>query len=151
MTETGAWLDEGACWELLRGVELGRLAVVIDGRPEIFPVNHVVDHGTIVFRSAGGIKVDATIGHGAVAFEVDGYDVNKGEAWSVVVKGHGEEIRDVDEVVDASTLPLSPMQASPKHRFIRITPEKVTGRRFPVVDPAVWRNPFSLRRPSAME
>ena len=47
-------LDESACWGLLRSVEVGRLAVVVNHRPEIFPINFVVDHATVVFRTAGG-------------------------------------------------------------------------------------------------
>jgi uncharacterized protein len=52
------------CWALLRSQEAGRLAVLIADRPEIFPINYVVDHGTVVFRTAEGTKlagaVDAT-------------------------------------------------------------------------------------------
>ena len=45
-------LDESACWALLRSAEVGRLAVVVNHRPEIFPINLVVDHATVVFRTA---------------------------------------------------------------------------------------------------
>ena len=38
-------LDEHDCLELLRESDVGRLAVVVEGGPEIFPVNFVVDHG----------------------------------------------------------------------------------------------------------
>ena len=33
------------CWALLRSAEVGRLAVSIMNRPDIFPVNHIVYHG----------------------------------------------------------------------------------------------------------
>ena len=59
---------------LLRESPVGRLAVVVEGRPDIFPVNHVVDHGTVVFRTARGSKFWGAAGL-PVAFEVDGYDV----------------------------------------------------------------------------
>ena len=36
-------LDPEACWQLLRSIRVGRLAVCADGRPLIFPVNYVVD------------------------------------------------------------------------------------------------------------
>ncbi|WP_431843092.1 pyridoxamine 5'-phosphate oxidase family protein [Calidifontibacter indicus] len=58
-------------WLLLRSAAVGRLAVVVDGLPDIFPVNHPVDHGTILFRTAQGTKLDAASGH-AVAFETTG-------------------------------------------------------------------------------
>jgi uncharacterized protein len=36
---------------LLAAATLGRLGVIVDGRPEVFPVNHVYDHesGYVVF------------------------------------------------------------------------------------------------------
>jgi hypothetical protein len=41
-------LPEHTCWTLLRSAEVARLAVVIDAQPDIFPINFLVDHGTIV-------------------------------------------------------------------------------------------------------
>ncbi len=80
-------LGEAECWELLRGAQVGRVAVAIMNHPDIFPINYVVDHGTIVFRTNEGTKLAASVLGPAVAFEVDGYDPAAGEAWSVVVKG----------------------------------------------------------------
>ncbi|MEY2957656.1 MAG: hypothetical protein RLZZ01_224, partial [Actinomycetota bacterium] len=39
------------CWRLLERHEVGRLAVSVSDRPDIFPVNYVVDQGGIVFRT----------------------------------------------------------------------------------------------------
>jgi hypothetical protein len=144
-------LDEATCWALLRTVAVGRLAVVIGAEPQIFPINHIVDHCRIVFRTAGGTKLTAALGQGIVAFEADGLDADTGEAWSVVVKGRAVEIHDLDGLLDASLLPLAPWHGAPKHRFVRIEPVQVSGRRFMVVDPAVWHNPYTLRRRSAFE
>ena len=119
--------------DLLRASEVGRLAVSITNHPDIFPVNHVVDHGTIVFRTAEGTKLAAAVLGRGVAFEVDGYDEATGQAWSVVVKGHAAEIERLVELGDALDLPLSPWHASPKHRFVRIEPVDISGRRFEVV------------------
>jgi nitroimidazol reductase NimA-like FMN-containing flavoprotein (pyridoxamine 5'-phosphate oxidase superfamily) len=146
-----AQLDDNSCWALLRTVQVGRLAVVIDGQPEIFPVNHIVDHGTVVFRTGDGTKLAAALDGGNVAYESDGFDADTAEAWSVVVKGSATEIRDLDDLIAASLLPLSPWHGAPKHRFIRIVPGQISGRRFAVVDGSIWHNPFSLRRGSAYE
>ena len=54
-------LPANACWALLRSQEVGRLAVSIADRPEIFPVNYVVDHGTVVFRTAEGTKLAGAV------------------------------------------------------------------------------------------
>ena len=126
-------LEANACWELLRRADVGRLAVSIGGRPDIFPVNFVVDHGSIVFRTAEGTKLAAAVLGRAVAFEIDGYDADAGNAWSVVVKGRAGEIERMQDVYEALDLPLFPWNAAPKHRFVRIEPEDVSGRRFHVV------------------
>ena len=52
-------LDNHECWRLLRGVSVGRLAVWVDDHPDIFPINYKVDHGTLVFRTADGTKLQA--------------------------------------------------------------------------------------------
>jgi hypothetical protein len=130
-------LEANTCWELLRSADVGRLAVSIGNCPDIFPVNFVVDHGTIVFRTAEGTKLAAAVLGKAVAFEVDGYDAEAGEAWSVVMRGRAVEIERAQDVFDALDLPLFPWHAAPKHRFVRIEPEDVSGRRFKVVDPGV--------------
>jgi uncharacterized protein len=57
-------LEVNVCWALLRSQEAGRLAVLIADRPEIFPINYVVDHGTVVFRTATGIKLASEAGSG---------------------------------------------------------------------------------------
>jgi nitroimidazol reductase NimA-like FMN-containing flavoprotein (pyridoxamine 5'-phosphate oxidase superfamily) len=127
-------LEATTCWELLRSTEVGRLAVSFGDQPDIFPVNFVVDHGTVVFRTAEGTKLAAAVLGRGVAFEADGYDADAGVAWSVVVKGHANEIERMQDVFDAADLPLFPWHAAPKHRFVRIEPEDISGRRFEVVD-----------------
>lgn len=125
-------LDEHQCWELMRSQEVGRLAVAIANHPDIFPINYVVDHATVVFRTAEGTKLAAAVLGESVAFEIDGE--TGGEAWSVVIKGRAVEIERMYELFDAVELPLYPWHAAPKHRYVRILPEMVTGRRFRVVD-----------------
>jgi uncharacterized protein len=125
-------LLENECWELLRRQDVGRLAVVVGERPEIFPVNYVVDHGTVVFRTAEGSKLAALVAESRAAFEIDGETTD--EAFSVVVKGIAVEIGDRYELFDALELPLFPWHIAPKHHFVRILPEMVTGRRFAIGD-----------------
>lgn len=124
-------LPDAVCWQLLRESVVGRLAVIVDHQPDIFPVNHVVDHGTIVFRSGTGTKVFASL-HQVVAFECDGYDPVEGSAWSVVIHGVASDIHETNEALRAMTLPLFPWQAGPKPRFIRIEASEITGRRIHV-------------------
>ena len=83
-------LDANACWDLLRGVSVGHLAVLVDGHPEIFPVNYKVDHGSVVFCTGEGTKLQAAARPTAVALEADGTDLDKRTAWSVQIRGHAE-------------------------------------------------------------
>ena len=138
-TETMEILPRHECLRLLESCEVGRLGIAIMNKPDIFPVNFVVDHGTIVFRSAEGTKLaGAVLGRG-VAFEVDGYDAAAGQAWSVVVHGEAIEIERMYELFAAEDLPLFPWHASIKQRWVRITPDDITGRRF-VVQPDAIRH-----------
>ena len=64
-------LSEAECWKLLAAHNLGRLAIVVDGWPEVFPVNYASEEGSIVFRTASGTK----LAHGPASracFEIDG-------------------------------------------------------------------------------
>lgn len=131
-------LDPSQCWALMREADVGRLAVSVANRPDIFPINFIVDHSTVVFRTAEGTKLAAAVLGESVAFECDGYDADAGEAWSVVLKGTAVEVENMYEFFDALDLPLFPWHGAPKSRFVRIAPTDVTGRRFHVVDKAVW-------------
>ena len=124
-------LTTAQCWELLREGVVGRLAVTHDGRPDVFPVNFAVDHGSLVFRTGSGTLFDSSDG-AFVAFEIDGYDATRAVAWSVVAKGVAHEVYQLDDALAALRLPLYPWHEGPKPRIMRIHPEVVTGRRFVV-------------------
>lgn len=130
-TIAGVALSTTEAWTLLREAEVGRLAVIVDGRPDIFPINHLVDHGTVVFRTAVGTKLAGSTGH-PVAFEADGYEPETGSAWSVVIKGEAQHVNRLYDMLEVVALPLFPWHSAPKPHFIRITPESITGRRFVV-------------------
>jgi len=127
-------LDEPACWELLEGNTVGRLAVDAGGQPDIFPINYVVDHGSIVFRTGAGTKLAAAVLMRHVAFEIDGYDPDDRSVWSVVIKGFATELERLTEILTAEDLPLYPWIATIKPSFVRIDAREVTGRRFHVAD-----------------
>lgn len=136
-------LSASACWTLLRATGIGRLAVWVADHPEIFPINYVVDHSSLVFRTAAGTKLSAALSGVPVTLEIDGYEASANRAWSVVVKGTSEQIRGVEALTNTLTLPLLPWQNEPKGRFVRINPTAVSGRRFPVADPKAWRTSLS--------
>lgn len=144
-------LAASECWALLRSAGVGRLAVWVEDHPDIFPVNFVVDHGTLVFRTAEGTKLSGALSEAPTALEIDGYDEPSARAWSVVVKGRCEQVRRSEDLLDTVDLPLLPWQAGRKGRFVRLLPDLVTGRRFPLADPGVWGTPLSGTRRSPVD
>ena len=66
-------LSEPDCLNLLSGNQVGRIAVVVDNRPILFPVNYAIAGGAVVFRTNAGTKL-AGAALGQVAFEIDGAD-----------------------------------------------------------------------------
>ena len=117
-----------ACWDLLRRNQFGRLALTVGNEPEIFPINYVVQDGTLVFRTAQGTKLAALTVNDIVALEIDGFDQTNG--WSVVVKGRAHSVRWGADFEDAAKSGLHPWVATRKQVFVRIEPRSVTGRSF---------------------
>lgn len=53
-------LSASTCWSLLRDVPVGRIALHgVDDEIEIFPINFIVDRGSIVFKTATGTKLSS--------------------------------------------------------------------------------------------
>ncbi len=126
-----AWVEHlgvDECWHRLEAAPIGRLGVIFDSAPEIYPVNHVVDDRTIVFRVDPGRMLAGLGRTPAVSFEVDGIDAANESGWSILVKGRAAELDD-DESRRVDDLPLHPWSVGPKSHWVRITPVEVTGRR----------------------
>ena len=118
------------CMSLLASRRVGRVAVVADGHPMVFPVNYAFDAATIVFRTDKGTKFsNAPMRY--VAFEVDDIDDQTGEGWDVVVQGRADDITDtVDQRSEfLRGLPLEPFAPGLKWHWVRIVPRSITGRR----------------------
>ena len=128
------WLEEldgQQCAELLAISWMGRLAVNVGDHPEIFPVNHAFDPltGDIAFPSRTGTKLHAAIAAPWVAFEVDGVDGDDGSGWSVLVVGRAEEITNRHEIEHMIRLRKAGWALSEQSRWLRIRPQRITGRR----------------------
>jgi uncharacterized protein len=122
-------LTKGECFGLLARQQVGRVAVVDDRGPVVFPVNFVLDRHMVVYRTDEGTKLDAAAGCSRVAFEIDGIDAAAHTGWSVVVRGEAVEVTDRQELVRLRKLPLFPWAPGARTRYVRILPSKLTGRR----------------------
>jgi nitroimidazol reductase NimA-like FMN-containing flavoprotein (pyridoxamine 5'-phosphate oxidase superfamily) len=147
MTPTGArpvavqtWvvhLSRDECLDLLAASTLGRLGVIVKGRPEIFPINHVYDagSGTVVFPTRRGTKLEAALDWPTVAFEIDGVSPDGESGWSVLVVGHAEEVTDPDQTAAVAAARTARWAAGTSTRWLRIVPSSITGRRISAADP----------------
>jgi nitroimidazol reductase NimA-like FMN-containing flavoprotein (pyridoxamine 5'-phosphate oxidase superfamily) len=115
------------CWDLLGSVVLGRLVTSVDGQPEIFPVNFVVQRRSVLFRTAEGTKFVSSAINNQVLFEADGSIGDEG--WSVIIKGTARTLH-TDEELEEAGRESFPGIATPKPHFVRIRPLSITGRRF---------------------
>ncbi|MFD5277672.1 pyridoxamine 5'-phosphate oxidase family protein [Pseudarthrobacter sp. NPDC058362] len=131
-------LDPDECWKLLAEAKVGRLAVIADGHPDVFPVNFMVDGHTLVFRTGAGTKQQAIASDSVVALEADALSGEFGLAWSVVVKGRAEDTRSTGEELNKIRRGLFPWQGVGQEHLIRITPDSITGRRFNLTAPMAW-------------
>ncbi|UVJ41258.1 pyridoxamine 5'-phosphate oxidase family protein [Arthrobacter sp. CJ23] len=132
-------LDAEECWKLLRETGVGRLGVIADGRPDIFPVNYKVDGNSVVFLTGTGTKTRAIEEDAAVALEADAVSAEFGMAWSVIVKGKAIGNSSTEQTLDAVSRALFPWQGAGKDLLFRIVPDSVTGRRYTVTTDMRWR------------
>jgi len=131
--EGRTWLEllsPVACERHLRAEEVGRIALMVDGHPEIFPINYAVDdRGDIYFRTAPGTKLHSLSHAQTIALEIDGLDDERHVGWSVLVVGTAVHIGHPDEIAHARDLPLEPWASGDKAEIVRLRPTKTTGRR----------------------
>ena len=136
MTATGPGpqleeIQEAECLEILDQHSLGRIAVIIDGQPQIFPVNYAMSGRVIAFRTGAGTKLSHAPGS-TVSFEIDEYDPKDGVGWSVMVQGVAVDATDSFDDVSWAARAATAWPAAPGAKPFRIAiePSKITGRRF---------------------
>lgn len=123
-------LAEADCADLLGSHHFGRIGVVSDGEPLIFPVNYLYRDGRAAIRTDPGTKL-AAAAMGNVALEIDEIDEASRTGWSVLVKGVGYDVTEsIDqESAEMRRFPVDTWASGAKASWIRIEPRSVTGRR----------------------
>jgi len=124
-------LDEAECVRLLAAGEIGRVGIVVDDQPLVFPVNYVFDGNSVVVHTDSGTMLSGA-SLAQVAFEIDSFDAATRSGWSVMVQGVGHDVTDaLDHTSEhLQTVELSPWAPGPKTRLLRIDARTITGRRF---------------------
>lgn len=129
-------IERDECVALLSSCALGRVGLLVDGQPEILPVNYAVDGDVVLFRTAPGtVLTQAALS--VVAFEVDDFDASGQSGWSVLVRGVAQDIGDAIDVRSERLRSLRLVTWAPggRDRWFRIRPDRITGRRIVVTPP----------------
>ena len=121
-------LNDNEAWDLMASAALGRLVTNVGGQLEIFPVNFATQDNTVLFRTAEGTKLFGTVMNEQVLFEADGHSVTEG--WSVIIRGIARVLSTTGEIHEADRAALMPWVPTEKLRYVRITPNEVSGRHF---------------------
>jgi len=131
------------CLDLLRSERVGRIGVIVEDQPLIFPVNYRViediDGATIprlvwvALRTRAGNVIDRSPMF--VAFEIDHFDHAQRLGWSVLLSG---TLQPVDDAAAEFAGRFDPGPwLDDRDRWLAIEPTRVTGRRI-VGDDAEW-------------
>jgi nitroimidazol reductase NimA-like FMN-containing flavoprotein (pyridoxamine 5'-phosphate oxidase superfamily) len=128
-------LDEAECLRLIAPGGVGRLVFAGQFDLTVLPVNYKLHNGAILFRTAAQGTTDEDLRTGIdraeyrVAFEVDDFDTEAREGWSVLVQGPAHHLDSEAEQSEAMAVGVVPWAGGDRDHFIRITPVRVTGRR----------------------
>jgi len=123
-----AALSETECRELLATRTLGRVGLTSGALPVILPVEYVYDAGAIVFRTEHDTKLRAAVHGDVLAFEVDAFDPESGQGWSVHVLGRATVVTADHDVAPLPTLDPE-RNDDPRRHYVRLHCEIVTGHR----------------------
>ena len=122
-------LSTDECLSLLDQAKVGRVGVSTGASPEVFPVVYRLLDGAIVFRTGEGTKLHAATRQTILAFEVDDFNAEVSQGWSVLVVGLAGEITDRTKINVARVLLPDSWVAADRYHLVSIALDRVTGRR----------------------
>jgi hypothetical protein len=120
-------LTDAECRHLLSSRTFGRIGVTSGGLPVILPVRYYYEGGSITFRTGEGTKLRAARNGDVLAFQVDAYDPETGEGWSVLVLGRASVLTTEHEDAGLPTVDGTSGATTLNH-YVRLGCELVTGR-----------------------
>ena len=128
-------LDEAECLRLISPGGIGRIVYMGRYGLTVLPVNYKLHDGSILFRtgqdSPTGEDLQTGIAHAEyqVAFEIDNIDPAAHEGWSVLIHGPAHQMTTDAERALVEESGVEPWGPGPKELAIRITPDRIAGRR----------------------
>ena len=122
-------LGRQQCLDLLESNHLGRVAWQTAELPQILPITYAMHQGSAYFRTVPDGVLAELAQPTSVALEVDELDQQIRSGWSVVLYGRTSAVDEPDELADLwASDSLVPWAAGNRTLFIRIRPERVSGR-----------------------
>jgi nitroimidazol reductase NimA-like FMN-containing flavoprotein (pyridoxamine 5'-phosphate oxidase superfamily) len=128
-------LDEAECMRLIAPGGIGRIAYSGEFGLTIIPVTYKVFEGTILFRTGQDSPLNENLRTGIahaeykVAFEIDDFDAERREGWSVLIQGAAHHVDSDAERASVLQAGIEPWPPGPREHFLRISPMLLTGRR----------------------
>ncbi|MFG2335387.1 helix-turn-helix domain-containing protein [Streptomyces yangpuensis] len=126
-------LGETECRDLLGTHGVGRIAVFTPDGPAVVPVNYLMAGTDIAFRTSAVSVVGRSAGAAGrteAAFEIDSIDDVTATGWSVLAVGALEGVTDPNVLRHLNaTARSSPWAGGDRDQWMRLTPDRVTGRR----------------------
>ncbi|GAA4227251.1 hypothetical protein GCM10022254_14490 [Actinomadura meridiana] len=124
-------LDRAECLRLLAGGTVGRVAFDDGEGPTVVPVNYTLDGDAVIFRTSLEGRLSRSLlsvvpGEVRAAFQVDRFDEEDHEGWSVLLRGGAHPLSD-GEI--AQVEPVEPWPGGERDAWFRLAAHEVTGRR----------------------
>lgn len=114
------------CRRLLAQRRLGRVAVVGEDGPAVYPVDYTLDRDAVLLHT----DEPSSFGQGSqVTLQVDDLDESRRAGWSVVVRGRAAQVEQPDELGAGEQPPSLPPGAGRSGHYIRLRQVSISGRR----------------------
>jgi nitroimidazol reductase NimA-like FMN-containing flavoprotein (pyridoxamine 5'-phosphate oxidase superfamily) len=128
-------LDESECLRLIGAGRIGRLAYTGRYGPTVLPVVYKLHEGSIVFHTFQDTFTEEDLRTGIayaeyqVAFEIDQFDLEPFEGWTVVVMGPAHHVDTEAERASIISAGAEPWPEAAYEHLIRVQPIRIGGRR----------------------
>jgi len=122
-------LTPDECYLLLSASQIGRVVFSTSDGPVAFPVNYAMTGQVVVLRTGADTELAARLDC-PVGFEVDWFDQELRQGWSVLVTGRAARVASERQIrrLEART-GLQPWAGGARDVYVQITPHEISGRR----------------------
>lgn len=121
-------LDRGECLRLIATKSIGRVGLTVGALPTVLPVNFRLIGERLFFRTSCDERVQTATTAAVIAFEVDHFDEDTQEGWTVVITGMAEPVVHVDVERRLESIGIPNWAPVPLPRIVAMSTDVVTGQ-----------------------